>query len=84
MMKPGVDARQVTHNLRQSDNRYLGRIHQDAASRLAHVISAHAGNFEPRDSAAQRGYELRAIHFAGSLSGRNQQAHADSCIRSAE
>src|SRR5207253_10819081 len=61
----------MAENFCDSDNGKLLGIDDGVASGGAHALSANPGEFERRIISAQRLHKLRAIHFAGSLPGRD-------------
>src|SRR5207249_11387876 len=66
----------MTEDFCDSDDGKLLGIDDGVASSGAHALSSYPEELERRIISAQRLHKLRAIHFAGSLPGRDQDEHA--------
>src|SRR5579864_3221927 len=69
----------MIQDLGDADDCQIFGINNRIASRRAHAISAHAEEVERsvRSCASQRVDKLCSVHFTGSLSCRDEDAHAD-------
>jgi len=76
-----VDSRKMFDHFSQADDSYLPRINNQIASCAVHLLSADAKEFKWRVVAAlgslvtQGFHKLRAVGFARSFSGRDEDSH---------
>ena len=69
------DFRQMAEYFGDPDHGQIPRVHHGVASRGSHAVPARSKDFERRVAAAERPDELRAVHFAGGLSGGDENSH---------
>ena len=69
----------MAENLRDADDGKVSRVDDDVASGRAHALSAGTEELERRSLPTQHFNQLRAIHFARSFTGGNQNLHGNYC-----
>src|SRR5580698_11318699 len=70
---------QMAHNLSDADDGEIFGVDDDVAPRGAHALPTCTEELERWILPPKRFNQLRAVHFAGGFTGRDQNLHGDHC-----
>ena len=79
LVKESPDFGEMAENLGNSDHGKIAGVDDGIAASFTHALAAHAEELQRGIASPQGLDELRAVHFTGSLPGRDQDSHGEHC-----